>query len=141
MNSSGSSARLVHSVATIFKACGCAEAMFWYHPCGLAFCLECRTNGLACDHNIINYSSELSAGFLPDSIGSSDSPFDIEVLIDAVLAESSYFGATRSEHAQNRQEGYQELIQHLKEGRTCGNSYLQSFAKHGIEHFDHTGFI
>ena len=96
---------------------------------------------MACDHNIINYSSELSAGFLPDSIGSSDSPFDIEVLIDAVLAESSYFGATRSEHAQNRQEGYKEPIQHLKEGRTCGNSYLQSFAKHGIENFDYTGFI
>ena len=115
--------------------------MFWCHPCGLAFCLECRTNGLACDHNIINYSSELSAGFLTDSIGSSDSPFDIEVLIDAVLAESSYFGATRSEHAQSRQEGYQERIQHLKEGRTCGNSYLQSFAKHGIENFDYTGFI
>ena len=42
-----------------FNDCGCAEAMFWCHPCGLAFCLECRTIGLACDHNIINYSSEL----------------------------------------------------------------------------------
>ena len=69
---------------TNFKDCGCAEAMFWCHPCGLAFCLECRTNGLACDHNIINYSSELSSDFLPDSIGSTKSPFDIGVLIDAV---------------------------------------------------------
>ena len=51
--------------------------MFWCHPCGLAFCLECRTCGLACDHNIVNYSSELSNEFLPDSIGSSNSPFDI----------------------------------------------------------------
>ena len=124
-----------------FSDCGTAEAMFWCHPCGLAFCLECRVNGLACEHNIINYSSELSSGFMPDSIGSSDSPFDIGVLIDAVLAESSYFGATRSEHAQNRQEGYQELIQHLKEGRTYGNSYLQNFAKHRIENFDYAGFI
>jgi hypothetical protein len=57
------------------------------------------------------------------------------------LAESSYFGATRYEHAQNRQEGYQELIQHLNEGRTCGNSYLQNFAKHGIDNFDYAGFI
>ena len=124
-----------------FNDCGCAEAMFWCHPCGLAFCLECRTSGLACDHNIINYSSELSSDFLPDSISSTNSPFDIGVLIDAVLAESSYFGATRLEHAHNRQESYQDLIQHLKEGRTRGNSYLQSFAKHGIENFDYTGFI
>ena len=78
-----------------FKDCGRAEAMFWCHPCGLAFCLECRTCGLACDHSIINYSSELSSDFLPDSISSNKSPFDIGVLIDAVLAESSYFGATR----------------------------------------------
>ena len=40
-----------------------------------------------------------------------------------------------------RQENFQDLIQHLKEGRTRGNSYLQSFAKHGIENFDNTGFI
>ena len=42
-------------------------------------------------------------------IGSSKSPFDIEELVDAVLAESSYFGATRSEHAQNRQEKFSDL--------------------------------
>ena len=66
---------------------------------------------------------------------------NIRDVIDGVLAESFYFGATRSEHAQNRQEGYPELIQHLKEGRTCGNSYLQNFAKHGIENFDYAGFI
>ena len=69
---------------TNFKDCGCAEAMFWCHPCGLAFCLECRTSGLACDHNIINYSSELSSDFLPDSISSKKSPFDLGVLIDAI---------------------------------------------------------
>ena len=90
--------------------CGSAEAMFWCHPCGLAFCLECRVNGQACEHNIINYSSELSSGLMPDSIGSRDSHFDIGVLIDAVLAESPYFGATRSEHAQNRQEGFQKIV-------------------------------
>ena len=105
-----------------FKDCGRAEAMFWCHPCGLAFCLECRTCGLACDHSIINYSSELSSDFLPDSISSNKSPFDIGVLIDAVLAESSYFGATRLEHAQTRQENFQDLIQHLREGRSLGNT-------------------
>jgi len=43
---------------TNFQDCGAAEAMsamFWCCPCGLAFCLQCRVNGLACDHNIINY--------------------------------------------------------------------------------------
>jgi hypothetical protein len=79
--------------------------------------------------------------FLPDSISSDKSPFDIGVLIDAVLAEPSYFGATRSEHAQTRQENYHDPIQYLREGRSLGNTYLQSFAKHGIEQFDYTGFI
>ena len=115
--------------------------MFWCHPCGLAFCLECRTCGLACGHNIVNYSSELSNEFLPDSIGSSNSPFDIGALVDAVSAESSYFGATRSEHAQTRQENYHDLIQHLREGRSLGNTYLQIYARHGVEDFDYTGFV
>ena len=34
-----------------FADCNCAEAMFWCHPCGFAYCLECRTCGLACNHN------------------------------------------------------------------------------------------
>ena len=124
-----------------FDECGCAEAMFWCHPCGFAFCLDCRTNGMACSHNIVNYSSELSAEFLPDSISSTRSPFDIGVLVDAVLAESSYFGATRTKHAKTRQENYQDLITHLREGRSLGNTYLQSYVRHGIEQFDYTGFI
>ena len=78
---------------------------------------------------------------MPDSISSTQSPFDIGVLVDAVLAESSYFGATRSEHAQTRQENFQDLITHLREGRSLGNTYLQSYARHGIEQFDYTGFI
>ena len=115
--------------------------MFWCHPCGMAYCLECRTCGLSCKHNIINFSSELSSDFIPDSIGSSKSPFDIEDLVDAVLAESSYFGATRREHAQYRQEKFSELITHLREGRSIGNTYLQSFARHGIEDFDYTEYV
>ena len=121
--------------------CNAADAMFWCHPCGFAFCLDCRVSGLACDHHIINYSSELSSDFMPDSIGSQDSPFDVGVLIDAVLADSAYFGSTRTEQAQTRQENYEDLVRHLKEGHKCGNSYLQSFVKHGIEDFDYGGFI
>ena len=72
-----------------FEDCNSSEAMFWCHPCGFAYCLECRTHGLACHHNIVNYSSELSTEHVPDSISSSKSPFDIGVLVVAVLAESS----------------------------------------------------
>ena len=50
-----------------FEDCNSSEAMFWCHPCGFAYCLECRTHGLACHHNIVNYSSELSTEFLPDT--------------------------------------------------------------------------
>ena len=38
-----------------FSECNNAEAMFWCHPCGFAYCLECRISGLACKHNIVNY--------------------------------------------------------------------------------------
>ena len=124
-----------------FNTCNAADALFWCHPCGFAFCLDCRVSGLACDHHIVNYSSELSPDFMPDSIGSKDSPFDVGVLIDAVLADSAYFGSTRTEQAQTRQENYEDLVRHLKEGHKCGNSYLQSFIEHGIEDFDYGGFI
>ena len=115
-----------------FEECGCSEAMFWCHPCGFAYCLECRTCGLSCKHNIVNFSSELSSDFIPDSIGSSNSPFDIEELVDAVLAESSYFGATRREHAQNRQEKFSELITHLREGRSIGNKPFSCYLGRGL---------
>ena len=36
------------------------------------------------------------------------------------LLNLRYFGATRSEHAQNRQDKYQDLITHLREGRSMG---------------------
>ena len=129
------------NVVKKMESCNAADAMFWCHPCGFAYCLDCRVHGLACDHHIINYSSELSSDFMPDSIGSKDSPFDIGVLIEAVLAESAYFGATRTEQAQTRQENYEDLVRHLKEGNKFGNSYLQSFVKHGIEDFDYAEFI
>ena len=124
-----------------FETCNAEDAMFWCHPCGFAYCLNCRVQGLACDHHIIKYSSEISSDFLPDSIGSKDSPFNVGAIIDSVLADSAYFGATRSEQAQTRKENYEDLVCHLKNGQKLGNSYLQSFVKHGIEDYDYTGFI
>jgi hypothetical protein len=79
-----------------FDICQADNAMFWCHPCGFAYCLQCRVRGDACDHHIINYSSEISSEFMPDSISSIDSPFKVGQIIDSVLAESTYFGATRS---------------------------------------------
>ena len=119
-----------------FETCNAEDAMFWCHPCGLAYCLDCRVSGLACDHHIVNYSSESSSDFMPDSIGSKDSPFDVGAIIDSVLTESAYFGKARSEQAQTRQENYEGLVYHLKNGQKLGNSYLQSFVKHGIEDYD-----
>jgi hypothetical protein len=78
---------------------------------------------------------------MPESISSTDSPFDVGDIIDSVLAESAYFGATRSGQAQTRQENYDDLVFHLKNGKKLGNSYLQSFVKHGIEDYDFAGFI
>ena len=124
-----------------FADCNQSDAMFWCHPCGFAYCVECRISGLACNHHIVNYSSEMPVEFLPDSISSSGSPLQIEELIEAVLAESSFFGATRSEHEVNRQEHFQELISHLRDGSAHGNTYLRSFARYGAERFDYTGFI
>jgi hypothetical protein len=53
--------------------------MYWCHPCGYAYCLNCRSHCQACKHHIVNYSSELGAQFMPDSIGSNESSFDIGV--------------------------------------------------------------
>ena len=124
-----------------FDTCQADNAMFWCHPCGFAYCLQCRVRGDACDHHIINYSSEISSEFMTDSISSKDSPFDVGEIIDDVLAESAYFGATRSEQAQTRKECYDDFVFHLKNGKKLGNSYLQSFIKHGIEDYDFAGFI
>ena len=86
------------------------NAMVWCHPCGFAYCLQCRVRGQACDHHVINYSSEMASGFMPDSISSTDSPFDVGDIVDSVVAESAYFGATRSGQAQTRQENYDDLV-------------------------------
>ena len=85
-----------------FAECESADAMFWCHPCGFAYCLQCRIGGLACNHHVVNYSSEMPVEFMPDSTSAANSTLQIDELIEAVLAESSFFGATRSEHEANR---------------------------------------
>ena len=124
-----------------FAECESADAMFWCHPCGFAYCLKCRIGGLACDHHVVNYSSEMPVEFMPDSISAANSTLKIDELIDAVLAESSFFGATRSEHEANRETQFKELLSCLRDGSAHGNTYLRSFAKYGAERFDFTGFI
>jgi hypothetical protein len=57
---------------------------------------------------------------MPDSIGSKDSPFDVGKIIDSVLAESAFFGATRSEQERNRQENFDEICEALKRGTKIG---------------------
>lgn len=64
-----------------FEACKSDDAVYWCHPCGYAYCLNCRSHGHACSHHIVNYSSELGEQFMPDSIGSNESPFDIGELM------------------------------------------------------------
>ena len=124
-----------------FAECESADAMFWCHPCGFAFCLKCRIAGLACEHHVVNYSSEMPVEFMPDSISAANSTLNVDEVIDAVLAESSFFGATRSEHEANRETQFKELISCLRDGSAHGNTYLRSFAKYGAERFDFTGFI
>ena len=124
-----------------FAECEADDAMFWCHPCGFAYCLKCRIAGLACEHHVVNYSSEVPVEFMPDSISAAHSTLKIDELIKTVLAESSFFGATRSEHEANRETQFKELISCLRDGSAHGNSYLRSFAKYGAERFDFTGFI
>ena len=124
-----------------FAECENSDAMFWCHPCSFAYCLQCRIGGLACNHHVVNYSSEMPVEFMPDSISAANSTLQIDELIESVLAESSFFGATRSEHEANRKTQFQELISCLRDGSAHGNTHLRSFAKYGAERFDFTGFI
>jgi len=53
---------------------------------------------------------------MPDSIGSNESPFDIGELIDNVLGQTAYFGSSRQEQSENRQEAFEEIFQKLSRG-------------------------
>ena len=82
--------------------------------CGYAYCLDYRSHGKACQHGPCNYSSEMSDAFLPDSIGSPDSPFDLVELIN--LGQSACFGSGPSEQSDNRREAFDDPIADPKRG-------------------------
>lgn len=84
-------------------------------------------------NHIVNYSSEFGDQFMPDSIGSKDSPFDIGELIDSVLGQTAFFGANRHEQSENQQEAFEDIFEKLSEGAKVGNTYFQSFMQHRVQ--------
>ena len=115
--------------------------MYWCHACGYAYCLDCRSNGEACQHGPCNYSSEMSDAFLPDSIGSPDSPFDLVELMKDTLGQSAYFGSQPPEQSDHRREAFDDLIYRSKEGEPVGNSYLKAFLRQGVENYPFADFV
>jgi hypothetical protein len=109
-----------------FDSCLSDDAMFRCHPCGFAFCLNCRCHGKACDHPIVNYSSELGEQFMPDSIGSEDPPFDIDEIIDNVLEHAAFFGSARSEQDRTRKKTIEDIVETFEKRK---QSWQQLFPK------------
>ena len=85
---------------------------------------------------MVNYSSEVSAEFMPDSIGAEGSTVDIQELLDTVLENASVFGPDRDTQSRTRKENFDDLVEILKTEKRFGNTVLQSFARNGIEDFD-----
>ena len=77
----------------------------------------------------------MSDSFLPDSIGSADSPFDLVELIKDTLGQSAYFGSQLSEQSDYRREAFDDLIYRS----TVGNYYLKAFLRHSVENYPSTG--
>ena len=124
------------------QTCGNTNAMFWCHVCGCAYCLECRHNGQARDHDISCYSSELTDFFLPDSIGVKDSTFNIEQLIDDTLYRGAYFGESKSEQSDYRKGQYNDLVYAAEQGASVsGNSFLKAYLAQGIEEFAFADYV
>ena len=122
--------------------CGSTNAIFWCHVCGSAYCLKCRHNGEACNHDISCYSSELSDFFTPDSIGAANSPFDIEELIEETLGRAPYFGESKSEQSDYRKDQYNDLVYLAEQGASVsGNTFLKAYLNQGIEEFAFADYI
>jgi len=124
-----------------FETCKNDNSMLWCHACGQAFCLQCRRDGRACSHHVVNYSSEVSAEFMPDSIGAEGSTVDIQELLETVLSNASVFGPDRDTQSRTRKENFDDLMEILKTEKRFGNTVLQSFARNGIEDFDFANFV
>ena len=121
--------------------CGNTEAMYWCHKCGYAYCLDCRSHGEACDHHICNYSSELGEQFMPDSIGSKESTFNIDDLVFNAIGQEAYFSFDRKEQSDHRRLAFDEIIAKMRRSKRVGNTYFQSFLKNGIEDYPFAEFI
>ena len=105
-------------------ACSSTNAIFWCHVCGKAYCITCRHQGKACNHDIACYSSELSDFLTPDSIGAPGSNFDIEELIEDTLGRTPYFGESKVEQSDYRKDQYNDLVRSAEQGASVsGNTF------------------
>ena len=124
------------------STCGSTNAIFWCHVCGKAYCITCRHQGKACDHDISCYSSELSDFFTPDSIGAPDSPFDIAELIEETLGRTPYFGESKVEQSDYRKDQYNYLVRSAEQGASVsGNTFLRAYLSQGIEEFAFADYV
>jgi hypothetical protein len=58
-----------------------------------------------------------------------------------VLGQTAYFGSSRQEQSENRQEAFEEIFQKLSRGSKVGNTYFQSFMQHGVQDFPFADFV
>eukprot|EP00435_Cladocopium_sp_Y103_P049896 s28_g15.t1 len=118
------------------ETCGCKDAMFWCHKCGAGYCLQCRYDGLSCDHKIAHYSVDTDPDFLPDSIASADSCFKLKELFDkAMQAESRYFGYDANEQASYRKDTIDDLYSRARAGDKVGGKLFMKFLNEGVEEY------
>eukprot|EP00435_Cladocopium_sp_Y103_P017865 s4149_g4.t1 len=117
------------------RECECEEAMFWCHKCGSGYCLQCRYDGLACNHQIAHYSVDTDSAFLPDSISSAESCFNLKELFDNVNAESRYFGYDAGEQAAFRKDTIDDLYSRARAGDKVGGKLFTKFLNEGVEEY------
>ena len=72
---------------------------------------------------------------MPDSIAAKDSTFSVANLVFDTLGQEAYLGSYRAEQSDCRRSAFDDLIDKGHEGTKVGNSYLQSFLKHGVEEY------
>ena len=120
--------------------CGCRHAMFWCHTCGYAYCLSCRQNGEACDHDPCNFSSEINEAFLPASVGAPGSSIDLAELVKETIDQYAYFGSSRDAQSAYRREAFDDMLWRAEEG-TGRNSYLKVFLRDGVCDFPFSDYV
>ena len=122
--------------------CSCTNAIFWCHVCGKAYCIVCRHQGKACNHDIACYSSELSDFLTPDSIGAPGTNVDIDDLIEDSLGRAPYFGESKVEQSDYRKDQYNDLVRSAEQGASVsGNTFLRAYLSQGIEEFAFADYV